>query len=306
LLGTGRFGAVYRGTYRGQTVAVKHLQNVNGKYELQKEFDIMSSMRSPRVVYFYGVVLSETMTAYMVMSYCAKGALTSVLRDLLFDLSWPLVFKWCRQIVQGVSDLHNWKPQIIHRDLKSLNLLIDEYDDCVVSDFGISRFVVDDNLSTLGKLRGTYAYCAPEIYLGAPATVKSDVFSLGIIFWELATRCVTGEYIRPYSEFRHLIIDFQIIIQVAKDKLRPTIPQGCPEVFANLIRLCWDAQDDIRPSCKDILDHISKASKLYEANPDEWRRYQPSLNDDLYDLNGADEDEDDDIEFTQNQAVQWQ
>ncbi|PRP73196.1 lysosomal alpha-mannosidase-like [Planoprotostelium fungivorum] len=305
LLGTGRFGAVYRGTYRGQTVAVKHLQNVNGKYELQKEFDIMSAMRflitfmtrtyifrSPRVVYFYGVVLSETMTAYIIMSYCAKGALTSVLRDTLMDLNWPLVFKWCRQIVQ-----------IIHRDLKSLNLLVDEYDDIVVSDFGISRFVVDDNLSTLGKLRGTYAYCAPEIYLGAPATVKSDIFSLGVIFWELATRCVRGEYVRPYSEFRHLIIDFQIIIQVAKDKLRPTIPQGCPEMFANLIRICWDATEDCRPSCKEILEHLNKFARDYEAKPEDWKRFQPSDKNTTFDslfaaLDGAaDDDDDDDIEY---------
>eukprot|EP01117_Protostelium_nocturnum_P019355 TRINITY_DN8377_c0_g1_i1.p1 TRINITY_DN8377_c0_g1~~TRINITY_DN8377_c0_g1_i1.p1 ORF type:complete len:845 (-),score=232.08 TRINITY_DN8377_c0_g1_i1:26-2560(-) len=277
LLGSGRFGSVYRGTYRGQTVAVKHLQNVNGKYELKKEFDIMSSMRSPRVVYFYGVVLTPPFTAYMVMSYCAKGSLTNVLRDPLFTLEWPMVFKWCRQIVQGVNDLHCWVPQIIHRDLKSLNLLVDEYLDCVVSDFGISRFVVDDNLSTLSKLRGTYAYCAPEIYLGQPAATPSDVFSLGIIFWEIASRCIRGEYIRPYSEYKHLILDFQIIIQVAKDKLRPKLPNGCPELMANLIQACWDAAEEQRPTCKQILEMLVQASKHYEANPDQWPRFQPNL-----------------------------
>src|SRR4051812_20426468 len=121
------------------------------------------------------------------MSYCAKGSLTNLLRDTTFDLNWDMVFKWARQITQGVNDLHSWIPQIIHRDLKSLNLLVDEYYNCVVSDFGISRFVIDDNLSTLSKLRGTYAYCAPEVYLGSPAGPKADVFSLGVILWELMT-----------------------------------------------------------------------------------------------------------------------
>ncbi len=84
-----------------------------------------------------------------------------------------------------------------------------------MSDFGLSRFTgSSSNLSTLGKLRGTYAYSAPEVYFGDPFTTKADCYSVGIIFWEIAQRALTGEYAMPYSEYAELVFDFQIIIQV--------------------------------------------------------------------------------------------
>lgn len=125
-----------------------------------------------------------------------------------------------------------------------------------MSDFGLSRFTgSSSNLSTLGKLRGTYAYSAPEVcvvpkevlsvivllqvYFGDPFTTKADCYSVGIIFWEIAQRALTGEYAMPYSEYQELVFDFQIIIQVAKNQRRPTISPLCPPDYRDLITSCW-------------------------------------------------------------------
>ncbi len=108
------------------------------------------------------------------------------------------------------SDTVGWKPCILHRDLKPANVLVDENDNVFISDFGVSRFVVEFNLGTLAKMRGTYAYCAPEVYFGEPATTKSDVFSIGVILWELLHRVITHQHQRPYKEFPNLVLDFQV------------------------------------------------------------------------------------------------
>ena len=268
-LGSGRFGSVYKGTFRSQIVAIKVLDNVTQRDVILGEFEIMSSMRSTHIVYFYGMVTKPSIC--LVMQYCQKGSLASVLRNRDFQLDWPLLFKWLKQIVEGVRDLHQWKPCIIHRDLKPHNILVDENENCYISDFGISRFVNEHNLSTLNKLRGTYAYCAPEIYFAEQATTKSDCYSLGIIIWELVTRCITGEYARPYKEYSNIQMDFQIIVQVAKNQLRPTIPSETPAEVASLITKCWSHNITERPSCMEILQTIDELRKLYLDNPKIWR-----------------------------------
>ena len=101
-------------------------------------------------------------------------------------------------------------------------------------------------------------------------SVKSDVYSLGVIFWELISRCIQGTYERPYGEYKHLVFDFQIIIQTAKKGLRPTIPQSCPSGWAGLIRNCWEASADRRPECAEVLGILENLRKEYEAAPASW------------------------------------
>ena len=82
-------------------------------------------------------------------------------------------------------------------------------------------------------------HSAPEVYFGEKYSTKSDVFSIGVIIWETICRCLVGDYLRPYKEFKKIKIDYQIIIHSAKHGLRPTIPDSCPASWADLIRRCW-------------------------------------------------------------------
>jgi len=140
----------------------------------------------------------------------------------------------------------------------------------------LSRIIADDqNLTTLGKLRGTYAYTAPELYHGATFTTKSDVYSIGIVLWEMVNRLLTGKHDRPFAEYKEVQHDFQVIVKAATKKLRPTIPATCPEPIANLIKFCWHEKQEDRPSCADLLVILEKLSNDYQQNREAWDKLVP-------------------------------
>jgi len=136
-----------------------------------------------------------------------------------------------RETVLGLKALHDNSPQILHRDLKSPNILVSQEWHIKIADFGLSRFVTSDNMPTMKQMRGTYQYLDPEVYNGGTFSAASDVYSMSILFWEVVYRTLNGTYQQPYTEFKNLTIDFQIIIQSAKEDLRPTIPMSCPDFF---------------------------------------------------------------------------
>eukprot|EP00339_Tiarina_fusa_P001328 CAMPEP_0117012958 /NCGR_PEP_ID=MMETSP0472-20121206/10781_1 /TAXON_ID=693140 ORGANISM="Tiarina fusus, Strain LIS" /NCGR_SAMPLE_ID=MMETSP0472 /ASSEMBLY_ACC=CAM_ASM_000603 /LENGTH=537 /DNA_ID=CAMNT_0004716133 /DNA_START=102 /DNA_END=1712 /DNA_ORIENTATION=+ len=271
-LGSGRSAKVYKGLYKNQEVAIKVLKPILDPKELQNfksELDIMSSVDSNHVVKFFGGCLQPKIC--LVMEYCSNGSLYHLFQRKELKFDWPLLFRLCVETVEGVLALHNHHPQVVHRDLKSLNLLVNKEYSVKVCDFGLSRVIQgSQDESTLGKLRGTYAYSAPEVYKGEKYTDKSDVFSIGVILWEAIARIFTNEYQRPYKEYNYKI-DFQIIINSAKHGKRPRLGLDiCPENLKNLITQCWDPAPDVRPRTAEVLERLKEIQAEYEANSCEW------------------------------------
>jgi hypothetical protein len=93
---------------------------------------------------------------------------------------------------------------------------------------------------------------------------------MGIIFWEIAFRVLRGKYEQPYSEFKNIQFDFQIIIQAAKSDLRPTIPDTCPEILANVIRACTHKERDKRPTCPELITMLEAVDKEYQSSKGKW------------------------------------
>lgn len=274
-LGAGSSGKVYKGLFKGDEVAIKVLKTMTEAKEIdefKKEFQIMSAIRSKYVVYFYGAVLEPRLC--MVMEFCSRGSLYHVLQNDKYDIGWDKTFRFALETVKGIECLHGWEPPVVHRDLKSLNLLVNEKWEVKVCDFGLSRFNTGSNLETLVKMRGTFAYCSPEVYFGEQFSTKSDVYSIGMVLWELIVRCITGRYERPFAEFKNLHYDFQIIIQTAKKGLRPTIPPTTPEGFAQLIRDCLEHAAEKRPSCSEILQRLFELQSDWQSNPEKWEKYK--------------------------------
>lgn len=270
-IGSGTSGTVYKGIFEGETVAIKLLKTNQTQKELEefkKEFHIMASIRSPYIVFFFGACLKPKMC--MVMEMMSRGSLYHVLNDPQLDLGWDKVFSFSKEALKGIDCLHSWNPQVVHRDLKSLNLMVNEQMHVKVGDFGLSRFNTETQGQTLNKMVGTMAYCAPEVYFGEKFSTASDVFSVAIILWELVTRCIKGKYERPYQEHPHLRFDFQIIIQVAKKELRPTLPETTPEPFSELIKLCWSHNEKNRPSCKEIIAKLDEFETDFGNNKEKW------------------------------------
>eukprot|EP01089_Gocevia_fonbrunei_P014277 TRINITY_DN3876_c0_g1_i1.p1 TRINITY_DN3876_c0_g1~~TRINITY_DN3876_c0_g1_i1.p1 ORF type:complete len:497 (+),score=74.25 TRINITY_DN3876_c0_g1_i1:52-1491(+) len=264
-VGRGASSRVFKGKYRGQEVAIKLLnESIDGKHlqEFKKELEIMIQLRCPKVVFFYGAVIRPHLC--LVTEFMEKGSLYDIMNDKKVKFGWALVFKLATEAALAVNALHQWKPAIVHRDLKSPNLLVDKRLNIKVADFGLARFTTLNNASSLAKFRGTYAYAAPETFYGTKYSTKSDVYSFGIILWELVMRNMHGSHHRPYSEYSWLKFDFQIIIQTSKKGLRPTLPSECPEPLKQLIIESWDEDPAKRPEFVDILQRLEELTNLYQ------------------------------------------
>jgi len=230
-VGEGASAVVYRGRWRSNDVAIKVLKDKmteKEKTDFEKELKIFTSLRSAGVVLFFGVCHKELNTC-LVIEWCPNGSLHTLMLNPKEEFTWSRSLAFCKQMTLAISTLHNWKPPIVHRDLKSQNLLVSHSGQLKVCDFGLARTtsdvktlnpnsIADEGQSTLVKLRGTFQFTAPEIYAKNVYTFKADIYSLGVVFWELFTRLLKGKYEQPFSEYPFIQIDFQIIIQVAKKK----------------------------------------------------------------------------------------
>jgi len=282
LLGTGSAGDVYKGRYTvnitegGKTqkvtipVAIKILKLTAGKEldAFQLEFKVISAIQSPYIVKLYGAVPSEKLK--MVMEICTRGSLYGILNTQQWHIGWEEFFVFAEQMFRGLIVIHTHKPQILHRDLKSLNVLVSEDWICKLCDFGLARFDTGGNMETLSKLRGTFAYSAPEVYFGERYSDKSDIYSMGILLWEMLYRVINQEYQRPYEEFPRLKLDWQIIHKTATENLRPTIPPSTPVPLATLIRQCIVKDQAGRPDAKEVLQELSQLHAQYRHSRMEW------------------------------------
>eukprot|EP01096_Ripella_sp_DP13-Kostka_P011867 TRINITY_DN4879_c0_g2_i2.p1 TRINITY_DN4879_c0_g2~~TRINITY_DN4879_c0_g2_i2.p1 ORF type:complete len:599 (+),score=237.74 TRINITY_DN4879_c0_g2_i2:394-2190(+) len=270
-LGSGKSALVCMGLYKGIKVAIKVLKATIDKKELKNfnsEIDILKHANSPNVIRFYGGCLKPKIC--LVMELCENGSLYHLLQKKELNITWDMSLRFAIETISGIAALHSLDPPVVHRDLKTLNLLVDGDYVVKVCDFGLSRITAESSDdSTLGKLRGTYAYTAPEVYFGEKYTEKSDVFSFSVVLWELVTRTLRKEYIRPYTEFNYKI-DFQVIIGSAKKGNRPTIDDRCPEVLSSIMKTCWGRQPADRPTAPELLQQLIQVREQYLANRDQW------------------------------------
>lgn len=158
--------------------------------------------------------------------------------------SWLLVKRVALGAARGMMYLHSGKPAILHRDLKSANILLDESYTAKVCDFGLSRLKAHERSMT-GNC-GTVQWMAPEVLANQSYNEKADVFSYGVICWELLTRQC------PYEEMSAI----QCALAVLNRNLRPDIPKWCPPPLHALIRSCMKKNPDERPTFAQIIQAL--------------------------------------------------
>ncbi|XP_050419644.1 mitogen-activated protein kinase kinase kinase 13 isoform X2 [Adelges cooleyi] len=253
-LGSGAQGAVFSGKLKNEIVAVKKVRE-------QKETDIrhLRKLNHPNIVQFRGVC-TQAPCYCIVMEYCPYGPLYNLLRDGE-EIPPVRLVSWAKQIASGMHYLHVNK--IIHRDLKSPNVLIGRQEIVKISDFGTSREW--NEISTKMSFAGTVAWMAPEIIRNEPCSEKVDIWSYGVVLWELMT-CET-----PYKD----VDSSAIIWGVGSNSLHLPIPSSCPDGFRLLIKQCWAAKPRNRPSFKHIMMHLDIASsQVLASTPDEYFKTQ--------------------------------
>jgi serine/threonine protein kinase len=258
----------WHGHFRGQDVLVRvwheALEAIEVR-EFHKQLNILSEVKSSRVALFYGCVLEPRLL--MVTEYTPQPSLYSMMTAdaSTTRIDWDVVIIIALEIAKAISSLHLWKPAIVHRDIQSSKFVVDPRTWSVkMNDLGLARFDHASNQSTLSKMRGNFLYTAPEAYSGASYSTQSDVYSFGIVLWELVTRCIVGHYIQPFSEFSNIRFEFQLVIQVSKDAIRPSLHPDTPPPLAQLIQDCWAQDPSLRPQIHDVASQLEQLKILYE------------------------------------------
>ncbi|ETV99798.1 TKL/DRK protein kinase, variant 1 [Aphanomyces invadans] len=200
IIGQGAFGEVIKGTYHGTPVVVKRM--VRQKIDPENirmfadEIQLMMNLRHPNIVQFIGASWNSYSNICFVTEFLDRGDLYSVLKNPRVQLSWkqPLL-SMAIDISRGMAYLHSMDPPIIHRDLKSMNILVSSSFGAKISDFGLSREkVLDDTMS----VTGTPLWLPPEMIRAERYSEKADVYSFGIVLTELDTRRI------PYHDIKNV------------------------------------------------------------------------------------------------------
>ncbi|KAK3131307.1 hypothetical protein QOZ80_6BG0504780 [Eleusine coracana subsp. coracana] len=253
---SGTYGDLYRGTYFGEDVAIKVLKSDRLNENMEKEFAhevyIMRKIRHKNIVRFLGAC-TKPKTLCIVTEFMKNGSLYDFLHKRKGSFKLPGLLKAAVDISKGMDYLH--KNRIIHRDLKTANLLMDEHELVKVADFGVARVKAESGVMTAET--GTYRWMAPEVIQHKPYDSKADVFSFGIVLWELLTGKIPYEFLTP----------LQAAIGVVQDGLRLVIPRGTNPKLTQLIEKCWQQNPIDRPDFTEILQFLDDIIEEVSMDP---------------------------------------
>lgn len=255
VLSKGAFGEVWLAQLENKQVAVKRILNErrNDEKEIEcfaAEIKLMASFYHPKIVAFLGISWNAQNDMCAITEYMAKGDLYGFLKRKVGQLNWrDHKIYLAEDVADALVYLHSLTPKVIHRDLKSKNILLDDAFRAKLSDFGISRERSLEETMTAGV--GTIYWTAPEVLMGKKYTEKADIFSFGIVMSELDTHEV------PYADQRDAagkkIQGMKIVQMVLKKGLRPTFTPTCPPIVHELAQRCLDAEPENRPDALELL-----------------------------------------------------
>ncbi|KAH9729753.1 protein kinase domain-containing protein [Citrus sinensis] len=268
----GTYGTVYRGAYDGQDVAVKLLDWAEDgmvtsaeaaaiRASFRQEVAVWQKLDHPNVTKFIGASMGTTnlkipsqsatsdshnslpsRACCVVVEYLPGGTLKKFLiRNKRKKLAFKVVIQIALDLARGLSYLHS--KTIVHRDVKTENMLLDANRTLKIADFGVARVEAQNPRDMTGET-GTLGYMAPEVLDGKPYNRKCDVYSFGICLWEIY--CCD----MPYPDLSFTDVSSAVVRQ----NLRPDIPRCCPSSLASIMRKCWDANPDKRP----VMDEVVK------------------------------------------------
>lgn len=189
---------------------------------------IWSRLYHPNICLFMGAYVHPD--SVLIVTEILEGDLESLLKKNK-KLSLYTRMKMAKEAAQGIAWLHGQNPKVIHRDVKTSNFLYDKNYRIKVCDFGLSD-LAERNIQDLSGAKGTLLYMAPEVMKGAPFNEKADVYSFGIVLWEILT------FTEPFPHHTNVP---GFVKAVAHEGERPVIPPGTPMSLAALMQDCWCA-----------------------------------------------------------------
>lgn len=278
-LGAGGFGEVKLATFvpnrtssskLPSTVAVKILEADRNSiiplrlaYRLAREMIVWASCQHENILGFIGYFLSEDFSmSYLISPYMRNGNVRVFLEKNRVGTEDRLGL--LRDATSGLQYLHTRIPPIVHGDLKSLNVLVNDHRRAVLCDFGLSTVMQDTStgLTTGAGFQGSIRWASPEVITGNPRTLTSDMWGWGC----LALEIMTGRI--PFHDINH---DTQIILQLCGNGTRrtpePSDPPRLPEGLLHLLRGCWEFSPDLRPRVEICVDWLRPRTHVQRASP---------------------------------------
>ncbi|OAY44153.1 serine/threonine-protein kinase EDR1 [Manihot esculenta] len=253
-IGLGSYGEVYHADWNGTEVAVKKFldQDFSGAAlaEFKREVRIMRRLRHPNVVLFMGAV-TRPPNLSIITEFLPRGSLYRILHRPHCQIDEKRRIKMALDVARGMNCLHASIPTIVHRDLKSPNLLVDKNWNVKVCDFGLSRLKHNTFLSSKSTA-GTPEWMAPEVLRNEPSNEKCDVYSFGVILWELATLRLPWSGMNP----------MQVVGAVGFQNRRLEIPKDVDPLVARIIIECWQTEPNLRPSFAQLAVALKPLQRL--------------------------------------------
>ncbi|XP_050287450.1 probable leucine-rich repeat receptor-like serine/threonine-protein kinase At3g14840 [Quercus robur] len=286
-LGEGGFGSVYKGILSdGTIIAVKQLSSKSrqGSREFVNEIGMISGLQHPNLVRLYGCCI-EGKQLLLVYEYMENNSLARALfgpADSQLKLDWLARQKICVGIAKGLAFLHEESTlKIVHRDIKSTNVLLDKDLNPKISDFGLAKLDEEENTHISTRIAGTIGYMAPEYALWGHLTYKADVYSFGVVALEIIAGKNNMKY-RPNQNFICLL-DWAIVLQQRGELMELVDPElgsdFSKEEALRMIKvalLCTNPSPVLRPVMtavvnmlegRIVIDELTRGPSIYG---DEW------------------------------------
>ena len=259
-IGRGAYGQVFKGSFRKEDVAIKiyDFKGVLSSEEKQNmllEAQTMDRLRSKYLVGLRGVFFEPNYG--LVMEFCAGGTLSQTLKNSDIPLDFARQLQWGMEISYGLHALHS--VRIFHRDLKGDNILLTETRQAKIGDFGLAQIKsasASQSKHIDHSAAGTIPWMAPELFDKKPHTSAADMYSLGMVLWEIISRQTPFQGIMPF-----------VIVGMIMAGKREALPSGCPRIFQELITACWDADPSKRPTAEKVGEQFEAAWRSVKGLP---------------------------------------
>ena len=272
VLGQGGYGTVYRGVLSDKTVVAIKKSKIGDQSQIEQfinEMIVLTQINHRNVVKLFGCCL-ETEVPLLVYEFITNGTLSTHIHDKGLSplLSWEKRLKIATKTAGALAYLHSSTSMpIIHRDVKTMNILLDDNYTAKVADFGASRLVPLDQTELNTLVQGTLGYLDPEYMQTSQLTEKSDVYSFGVVMAELLTGKKALSFDRPEFD-RNLAISF--VTAIKEDRLLQILENHIVnednieqlKEFANLAKRCLGLRGEDRPSMKEVATELERLRSM--------------------------------------------
>lgn len=220
--------------------------------DFKREVNLLRKLNHPNVLNFLGACLQEP-NVCVLTDFMQKGCLHDVLLDSRVEMPFHRKLKITLDVAKGIEYLHKQTPPILHRDLKSMNILIDDDFNAKVCDFGLAR--IKQTTMTLTGKQGTPLWMSPQMLSGDPSGEMCDVYSFAIVMWEILTRQL------PYKGEK----SFHVTAAVVRGEKRPALPElsslnKFEQRFVQLMTTCWAQNPKDRFPFTKIIETLEQLS----------------------------------------------